>query len=116
MFDTGDVLGQQKTMQDFLLKDILDQDRTKIIYVYDFINMWTFLIELAAIEDIEPGATYPDLLYSFGELPDEAVEKQFEADSDEMYSEFDDDYDQDDLDMFEGDDSFEDFGFDENWN
>jgi hypothetical protein len=30
--------------------------------------------------------------------------------------EFEDDLDQDDLDMFEGDDSFEDFGFEENWN
>jgi hypothetical protein len=26
------------------------------------------------------------------------------------------DLDQDDLDMFEGDDSFEDFGFEEKWN
>jgi hypothetical protein len=26
------------------------------------------------------------------------------------------DLDEDDLDMFEGDDSFEDFGFEENWN
>jgi hypothetical protein len=41
--------------------------------------------------------------------------KNFEA-ADDFESEFEDDLDQDDLDMFEGDDSFEDFGFEENWN
>jgi len=41
----------------------------------------------------------------------------FEADDDSLFSEFEDDLDEDDLDMFEGgDDSFEDFGFEENWN
>jgi hypothetical protein len=39
--------------------------------------------------------------------------KNFEAD--DFESEFEDDLDQDDLDMFEGDD-IEDFGFEENWN
>jgi hypothetical protein len=35
---------------------------------------------------------------------------------DDIYGEFEDDLDEDDLDMFEGDDSFEDYGFEENWN
>jgi predicted double-glycine peptidase len=54
------------------------------------------------------------LKHSFHGMPDEAEEKNFEAD--DFESEFEDDLDQDDLDMFEGDDSFEDFGFEENWN
>ena len=37
MFDSGDVPGEQKTMSDYLLHDLLDTQRTKIIYVYDFI-------------------------------------------------------------------------------
>jgi len=44
MFDAGDVPGEQKTMSDYQLSDLLDQQNTKIIYVYDFINMWTFLV------------------------------------------------------------------------
>jgi hypothetical protein len=28
-------------------------------YVYDFINMWTFLVELAAAEEQEAGNLYP---------------------------------------------------------
>ena len=122
LFDTGDVLGEQKIMSDYTLSEILDKENTKIIYVYDFINMWTFLVELAAIEDQVIGNTYPETIFSHGEIPDEAMEKNFESDNADDYNdEFEDgldedDYDEDDLDMFEGDDSFEDYGFEENWN
>lgn len=117
LFDTGDVLGEQKIMSDYQLSDILDKENTKIIYVYDFINMWTFLVELASIEDEIVGNTYPETLFSHGEMPDEAFEKNFEADMhDDIYGEFEDDLDEDDLDMFESDDSFEEFGTEENWN
>jgi hypothetical protein len=119
MFDTGDVPGEQKIMSDYVLSDILDEENTKIIYVYDFINMWTFLVELAAIEEQVIGNTYPETIFSHGEMPDEALEKNFEAEDsmhNDIYGEFEDDLDEDDLDMFEGDDSFEDYGFEENWN
>lgn len=118
LFDTGDVPGEIRTMNDYPLSSILDKQNTKIIYVYDFISMWTFLVELAAIEDEQVGATYPETLFSHGEMPADAIEKNFEADDmhNDIYGEFEDDLDEDDLDMFEGDDSFEDFGFEENWN
>ena len=117
MFDTGDVPGEIKTMSDYKLSDLLDEENTKIIYVYDFINMWTFLVELAAIEDQIAGNFYPETLFSHGEMPDEALEKNFEADNaDDFYDDFEDGLDEDDLDMFEGDGGFEDFGFEENWN
>lgn len=120
MFDTGDKPGEIKTMADYALCDILDKEQTKIIYVYDFINMWTFLVELAAIEDIVAGKTYPETLFVLGQMPAEAMEKHFEADfEEENYNDFEDDLDQDDLDMFNDQDegeNFEDFGFEENWN
>jgi hypothetical protein len=117
MFDAGDIPGEQKTMSDYLLKDILDEDQTKIIYVYDFISMWTFLVELAAVEEVAAGNVYPETIFSHGEMPAEAMEKHFEADMDEdHYNEFEDDIDEDDLDAYGTDDSFEDYGFEENWN
>lgn len=116
MFDSGDVPGEMKIMSDYPLNQLLGADQTKIIYVYDFINMWTFLVELAAIEEPESSETYPALLFSHGELPNTAPEKEFEAENEDFYSEFEDDLDDDDLDMFGGDDSFEDYGFEENWN
>ena len=117
LFDTGDVLGEQKIMSDYPLSDILDKENTKIIYVYDFINMWTFLVELASIEEQVVGNTYPETIFSHGEMPDEAMEKNFESDDADNYTdEYEDGLDEDDLDMFDGDDSFEDYGNDQNWN
>jgi hypothetical protein len=50
----------QKNQSDYL-SDILDDENTKIS-VYVFINMWTFLVELAAIEEQEAGK-YPETLF-----------------------------------------------------
>ncbi len=118
LFDTGDVPGEQKIMSDYQLSELLNEDQTKIIYVYDFINMWTFLVELAAVEEQTVGATYPETLFSHGEMPAEAIEKNFEAENaDDYFDEFEDDLDQDDLDMFDGDDSFGGgYEDDYNWN
>jgi Plasmid pRiA4b ORF-3-like protein len=110
LFDTGDVPGEMRIMNNFILEDNLDKYQSKIIYVYDFFNMWTFLVELAAIEEKEQGETYPTLLFSHGELPEEAPDKKFEAEEGEINE------DDEDFDMFDGDDSFEDYGFEENWN
>lgn len=116
LFDTGDIVGEQKIMADYPLSELLDKENTKIIYVYDFLNMWTFLVELAAIEDIAAGTIYPDMLFAHGIMPDSAPDKDF---SDSAVTDFDyeeDDYDEDDLDMLDGGENFEDFGFEENWN
>jgi hypothetical protein len=110
LFDTGDVPGEMRIMNNFILEDNLDKYQSKIIYVYDFFNMWTFLVELAAIVEKEQGETYPTLLFSHGELPEEAPDKKFEAEEGEINE------DDEDFDMFDGDDSFEDYGFEENWN
>jgi len=116
LFDTGDVPGQQRVMADYAISDMLSQDQTKIIYVYDFLNMWTFFVELAAIEAPQPGESYPAILFSHGEMPADAPEKEFTDAAENEFDYDDDDYDQDDLDSFEDGESFEDFGFEENWN
>jgi hypothetical protein len=116
LFDVGEIPGESKIMSDYVLTDILDAENTKIIYVYDFINMWTFLVELAAIEEPEAGSFYPETIFSHGEIPAEAQEKSFEEDDLDDYNEFEDDLDEDDMDLFDNSGNFEDFGFEENWN
>ncbi|WP_297868062.1 hypothetical protein [uncultured Flavobacterium sp.] len=119
LFDTGEVPGEMKTMVDFKIEDLMHQDNTKMVYVYDFFSMWTFFVELAAIEEEkEASETYPALLFSHGELPAEAGQSGLRGDlsNDDIYGDFEDDFDDDDFDMFDGDDSFEDMGFEENWN
>ncbi|MGL5275469.1 IS1096 element passenger TnpR family protein [Myroides sp.] len=119
LFDMGDNPGDHKTMSSTTLSSILDEENTKIIYVYDFLNMWTFFVELGAIEEEEPGAAYPELLFSHGILPDGMPGKSFTADpvsNEDIFGEFDDDFDDEDFDMFDDGESFEDFGYEDNWN
>lgn len=118
LFDMGDVPGEQKTMTDFKLSDLLYEEQTKILYIYDpFVN-WTFFVELAAMEqdDESDEKELPVLLFSHGVLPDDAPAKDFNAtlSNDDMFGDFDDDYDEEDFDMFEGD-NFEDFGYDDQY-
>ncbi|MBQ0117922.1 MAG: hypothetical protein KBS98_08440 [Flavobacterium sp.] len=112
LFDTGDIPGQMKVMADYTLEDILDKENRKIIYVYDFMNMWSFLVELAAVEEAEIGATYPDVLFSHGIVPEVAGALDFSADEDDIFGDYEDDYDEEDMDLFDGDDSFEDMSYD----
>jgi hypothetical protein len=118
LFDTGDVPGEQRTMADYQLNGILDKENTKIIYVYDFLNMWTFFVELAAVDEIEGGVIYPDLLFAHGVMPMAAPDKDFTGDDDNAFNDFDDDYDDEDYDMFDDDtENLDDLGFDDhNWN
>lgn len=112
LFDIGEEEGEVKTMAEFKLDDLVHEQNTKLVYVYDFFNMWTFFVELGAIEPKVHGESYPILLFSHGELPEASatsgiLDTQFE---DTNIDDLDDD------DIFDGDDSFEDFGFEENWN
>lgn len=116
LFDISDEPGEHKIMADFKLSDLLYENQTKILYNYDpFVN-WTFFVELAAIETEEESTEkeLPALLFAHGILPDEAPVKTFgnPLRTDDLYSE---DYEDEDFDMFDGDDSFDDFGYDDNY-
>jgi len=106
LFDMSESGSDIRLMNETFLEDIMDENNPKLIYVYDFLNMWTFFIELADIVEKEDGRAYPNVLFSFGELPESPPEKKFESertspdfdDSDDIY------------------DNYEDLDFDENWN
>lgn len=107
LFDMSESINPVKLMNETFLEDVVGQSKTKLIYVYDFLSMWTFLVELAEIVEVTKGVDYPNLMYVHGQIPDEAPEKSFEAD------------DLDDFDAFENDlniDDYDDLDFNENWN
>ena len=54
----------------------MTENNPKLIYVYDFMNMWTFFVELADIQPKEDGRAYPNVLFTFGELPETPPEKE----------------------------------------
>lgn len=71
--------GIETTMKNYLLKDIITKKRNKLIYVYDFFEMWTFYIEL--IETSSKKVNEPKIVLSVGNKPDKAPEKKFKADN-----------------------------------
>ena len=94
-------------MSTTIINNIVHEASTRLIYVYDFMNMWTSYVELAEIVEEAQGTDYPNLMFVHGQIPDEAPEKVFEAEEEENFNEFEDEIDADD---------FEDLDFDENWN
>jgi hypothetical protein len=105
MSETGNPL---KMMSTTIIKDMIHEASTRLIYLYDFMNMWTFYVELGEIVEEAEGTDYPNLMYVHGQIPDEAPEKNFEAEEeDDAYNEFEDEIDYDDYDNL---------NFDENWN
>jgi len=107
LFDMSDGLNPVKLMSRSVLKETVHEGLNKLIYVYDFLSMWTFYVELAEIVEETEGTDYPNLMFVHGQIPDEAPEKNFEAESYDDYNEFEDDLDVDDYDNLD---------FDENWN
>lgn len=108
LFDMSDGEGNVNMMNETALDSVFSRKDTKMIYVYDFFNMWTFYVELADINEPEDGQDYPNLMFAQGQLPESPPEKQFEA---EILDDFDDE--SNDGIEFE---NLDDFDFDENWN
>lgn len=107
MFDVSDGTTGVRIMSETPICDVVHEVSPKLIYVYDFLKMWTFFVELAEIIDEVPGASYPNLMFAHGIMPEEAPQKNFEA------SDFDEqDVFGDDLNI----DDYNDLNFDENWN
>lgn len=108
LFNMGDEDDRVNMMNEASLDSVFSRNETKMIYVYDFFNMWTFYVELADIAEPEDGQDYPNLMFAQGQLPESPPEKKFEA---EKLDDFDDDK-HDDIEF----ENLDDFDFDENWN
>jgi hypothetical protein len=107
MFDVSEGSESIRLMNETIINDVIHEAQTKLIYVYDFLSMWTFFVELAEIVDEAQGTDYPNLMFVHGQIPDDAPVKSFEAEDFDDYNEFEDDLDIDDYDNLD---------FDENWN
>lgn len=107
MFDVGEGDEKVRVMSETIINDVVFEMQTKLIYVYDFLSMWTFLVELADIVEEAAGTEYPNLMFVHGQLPDQAPEKAFEAEDFENYNDFEDGLDTDD---------YNNLDFDEHWN
>lgn len=108
LFDMSDGNQPVRLMNETPLIDVVHEASTRLIYIYDFLSMWTFLIELAEIAEYQSGMEYPNVMFVQGQLPDQAPDKEFKADKSDDFNDNDDE--------FMGLDEYDDLGFDENWN
>lgn len=100
--------GDGVSMANSVLNETLPNANDKLIYVYDFLNMWTFYVEV--IEQSNDVITEPKTILSFGIVPEEAPEKEFENEN--MFDDFEDDFDDEFKDEFDDFERLDDFDFD----
>jgi len=101
LFDMSDGLDRKISMREMVIENVLEKEGQKLIYVYDFLTMWSFYIELIESDLVQQDFVLPSLLFTLGTIPKIAPNLQFE--SEKVSNEFDDEEDED----------FDEFGFDQ---
>ncbi|MGC6479483.1 MAG: IS1096 element passenger TnpR family protein [Flavobacteriaceae bacterium] len=91
-----------KSFAETPLDEIFGPEQHKLLYVYDFLWMWTFFVELMEVGEEVSGGSYPQLIFAQGEVPEEAPEKKFDSDGTEGDISLEDE----DLSDWESDDEF----------
>ncbi len=71
--------GESFSMQQCILLETLVNKGEKLIYVYDFMSLWTFFIELSEIKEAVNNTNLPKVVFAFGDAPETAPEKEFKA-------------------------------------
>ena len=101
MMDMSEAGNEVKMMSITVIKDVVHEASPKLIYVYDFLNLWTFFVELMETAEKDHLKDYPSLIFSHGEVPETPPNKDFVAqegfhndlteDDDSNENEFDED-------------------------
>lgn len=59
------------------INEILSDNENRLIYVYDFLNLWTFFVELVETAEKDHLKGYPSMIFSHGEVPETPPDKNF---------------------------------------
>ena len=78
-------------MDSILISNILNNSNPKLLYVYDFMNMWTFYVEFIEEAKEIDSIIYPRIIFSAGTPPEKAPEKTFEKENTEDENDLEDD-------------------------
>jgi hypothetical protein len=98
MADPGD--DPVRMMNETIINELIENKGDKMLYVYDFMRMWIFYIELIEVSDENPDLVYPVVALSAGTAPAEdskteaaSMQIDMEEGSELFESEEDDDFD-----------------------
>ena len=101
--ESMDETNEDETMADFHIHEVLPEVGARLLFVYDYMDMWAFYVEVISIEDKKAVLNYPLTVYRFGAMPLKAPKRNMEIinlDEDElMDDEEEDDSSFDDLDI-----------------
>ena len=81
-----------KSMDSINLSSLINHDSPKLLYVYDFMKMWTFFVELIDEGELINKLKYPSIIFSNGMMPNVAPKKIFDKKDFESESDYDDDF------------------------
>ena len=90
LFDMSEGHDKKTQMSELEVQSVLTEAGDKLLYVYDFFNMWSFFVELIDEDFDHKDPELPALLFSLGLIPNQAPEIQFESD-DLLDEDFDED-------------------------
>jgi len=83
LMDMGGVDEDSLSMSTTILSDMVMKPGDKVLYVYDFMRMWIFYIELIEVKKDKPSTIYPRVALAFGDAPSQdskEFQDMFEAD------------------------------------
>lgn len=60
-----------KSMSDVLLHDFVSAPEDKLVYVFDFLRMWSFYVELVEVKKAAASTIYPRVSLVYGDAPDQ---------------------------------------------
>lgn len=62
-------------LEEIKLGQIFENQGSRMLFAYDYLNLWTFYLEQIDSRGAEAGKTYPALVGKLGETPSEAPDK-----------------------------------------
>lgn len=68
-----------QTMADFHIHEVFKKVGSRMIFVYDYMEMWTFFVELMEIEEKKAVLNYPLTVYRYGIVPLKAPKKTMDV-------------------------------------
>ncbi|MFP5471781.1 MAG: IS1096 element passenger TnpR family protein, partial [Bacteroidia bacterium] len=74
-----------KTMSSTKISDHISEMNQKLVYVYDFLKMWCFFVEVLGITEEDKKEVYPFVSMSYGDSPEEnSREADYSEDFDDL--------------------------------
>ncbi len=93
-----------RVMSDIPLKELLSSEGDKLLYLYDFMRMWIFFVELISLDEENSDIIYPLVALSVGDAPEETSKEPVDS----FPTDFEDDIESEEEPGFENIDDLED--------